>query len=287
MSAGTDRDADAYDAFVVPRYASRFARMVLDAFDPTGLDTVLDVGCATGRLTVELLSRLSPHARVIAIERDHAKLELARRRTMDEDGKRVFYKAVTAEETRFGDAVFDAVIANLVLNEVDDEEIVLDELHRVLAPGGRILVSRPLAGTFGEVLDMFREQSVARDDDELAERIATVERRYPSADDLSERLSARGFADVRVLEETFALPFDRASEIFTDPVPAMVGLPEWRWIAGFDEDGPDRLIEVETALATYFDGRVSLTVNAGLAIASAGSADTKDEFRPPPASREG
>ncbi len=50
----------------------------------------------------------------------------------------------TAERLPFGDATFDAVICIHVLEHVEDDRAAMQELHRVMRPGGWALVSVPL-----------------------------------------------------------------------------------------------------------------------------------------------
>lgn len=49
----------------------------------------------------------------------------------------------TAEHLPFEDASFDTVLATEVLEHVTDHEAALDEIERVLAPGGRVVVTVP------------------------------------------------------------------------------------------------------------------------------------------------
>ena len=46
-----------------------------------------------------------------------------------------------AERLPFGDASFDVVISNGVIDLVPDKDAIFSELHRVLVPGGRLQVA--------------------------------------------------------------------------------------------------------------------------------------------------
>lgn len=261
----TEQEAALYDAVVVPRYSALFTRMLLREIPQGARATVLDVGCGTGHPAFELLRRLDTGARVIAIDRDPALVDLARRRALDLEGKRIFFKAAPAEEMQFGDQVFDVVVGNLVIAQIDQQAEALAEMRRVLVPGGRLLLTRAMAGTFTEVLDMFHEVALREDLPQVQQRVDTVAARYPTDAVFASAARAAGFEDVEVRQEVFRLPFRSAREIFTDPLVRFVGLPEWRWIAGMDQDGARVLEEVERSLEIYFaGGPLSLTVHAGL-----------------------
>lgn len=261
----TEQEAALYDAVVVPRYSSLFTQMVLREIPDRTRATVLDVGCGTGHPAFELLRRLDDHGRVIAIDRDPGLVELARRRALDLEGKRIFFKAEPAEAMQFGDQVFDIVVGNLVIGQIEQQSEALAEMRRVLVPGGRLLLTRPLEGTFGEVLDMFTEVSLREDLPAVQQRTDAVTARYPTASAFANLARAAGFDDVQVEQESFRLPFRSASEVFSDPLVRFIGLPEWRWIAGMDQDGARVLEEVERSLDVYFaGGPLSLTVHAGL-----------------------
>jgi len=269
-AVGTAQDAAMYDAHVVPRYSALFGRMLLGRVPRGERLQVLDIGCGTGYPALDIMRQLGAGGRVIAIDPDSVLVDLARRRALDDAGRRIFFKVESADVLSFGDEVFDLVVANLALASFQQPEAALAEMHRVLAPGGKLLLTQPLTGTFEEVLDMFREVALKRDDKALSQRAERIAARYPEAPTLEAVVRGAGFQDVEVLTEEFQVPFGSAGEIFADPMIRFVALPEWRWVAGFDEGGEAILGQVQRHLETYFGGGpLSLRVHAGLAIARA------------------
>lgn len=277
----TPQEAAFYDSVVVPRYSALFSRPLLDAIAPGMRGQVLDVGCGTGHPAIDVLRRMGDHGRVIAVDRDSGLLDLARRRAIEAHGKRIFFKVEGATELSFGDEVFDVVVGNLVFGAADTElswagagappgeRAILGEVRRVLVPGGRALLSRPLAGTFEEVLDMLREVALRRDLTPAQKRVELLASRYPTREAWAEQLTQAGFAPVDVQAHEHKLAFKSARELFADPLVRAVAVSEWRWVAGLETGSETVLEECERALETYFaGGPVSLTVSAGAAIAT-------------------
>ena len=270
LVATTPQDAATYDAHVVPRYSSLFGRMLLAEVPPRERLQVLDVGCGTGYPALEVMRRLPEGGRVIAIDPDPELLDVARRRALDDAGRRIFFKTDSAESLSFGDEVFDLVIGNLALSAFAQPESALAEMNRVLVDGGKLLLTHALSGTWEEVFDMFREVALKRDDTNLAQRTERIAGRYPDPSTLEAVVRAAGFEKVTVKTEEFQLPFGSAAEIFRDPVIRFMALAEWRWIAGFDEGGEQILEQVQRHLDTYFGhGPLSLRVHGALVTAIA------------------
>lgn len=266
----TTQDAALYDAHVVPRYSVLFGRMLLAELPARERLQVLDVGCGTGYPALDVLRRLGEGGRVIAIDPDAALIDVARRRALDESGRRIFFKVESAEQLSFGDEVFDLVVGNLALAAFEAPERALAEMRRVLAPSGRLLLTHALSGTFEEVLDVFREVALKNDDARIAQRVERIAGRYPSASTLEAIMASAGFLDLKVKTEEFQVSFGSAAEIFTDPMTRFIGLPEWRWTAGFEEGSERVLDQVQRSLDTYFGGGpLTLRVSAGLVSARA------------------
>ncbi|MCB9618620.1 MAG: methyltransferase domain-containing protein [Sandaracinus sp.] len=262
----SEQDARLVDAVVVPRYAAHFARLLL-ASVPSDARNVLDVGCGTGHLSFHVLSRLGSGGRVIAVDRDEGLVDLARRRGWEEIGRRLFFKVEDAESLSFGEGVFDAVVSNLLYPELPDPARMLAEVRRVLVPGGPLLLTTPLRGTFVEALDMLREGAVAEDDAALAARVEADAAREPTPETLADTLRQAGFAKVEVRQETFRLSYRSAAELFADRLVRLVGTPRWREAAG-ETDADRRLAGMQRALDVYHGGGpLSLTVHAGCVVA--------------------
>jgi SAM-dependent methyltransferase len=96
---------------------------------------VLDAGCGSGPLLAALRER---GAVATGIDASAGMIELARRRLGADADLRV---ADLADPLPFPDGAFDDVVSSLVLHYLPDWGPVLGELRRVLAPGGRLIVS--------------------------------------------------------------------------------------------------------------------------------------------------
>ncbi|CAM5620161.1 class I SAM-dependent methyltransferase [Streptomyces griseomycini] len=128
----------------------RQARMLARALGPAGARgprTVLDVGCGDGSAAATAAPFLRGH-RLVGV--DWSQDALARART------RLPY-AVRGELTGgglpFASASADAVLFSEVVEHLVDPDAALDEIRRVLRPGGHLMLSTPnLAAWYNRVL---------------------------------------------------------------------------------------------------------------------------------------
>jgi ubiquinone/menaquinone biosynthesis C-methylase UbiE len=115
--------------------ADRLRQATLDAAGIGPDDAVLDVGCATGPLT--RLARQATRGRVTGLDASPQMLDRARAASPF-----IEYVHGRAEKLPFDDHDFDAVILSLVLHYLSAEDAAraIAEAHRVLGPGGRVVV---------------------------------------------------------------------------------------------------------------------------------------------------
>lgn len=98
---------------------------------------VLDVACGTGLKRTMLASDLRPQGRVIGIDIDRVALRIAREQHIDTASAWVAGDAVSLP---IHDSCADGVACIAALGAFADEARAMQELRRVLAPGGTALV---------------------------------------------------------------------------------------------------------------------------------------------------
>lgn len=96
---------------------------------------ILDAGCGSGPLSAAIRAK---GAVVTGFDVSAAMVDLARQR-LGEDAD--LHVADLGAPLPFADAEFDDVVASLVLHYLEDWAGPLSELHRVLKPGGRLILS--------------------------------------------------------------------------------------------------------------------------------------------------
>ncbi|WP_182111565.1 MULTISPECIES: methyltransferase domain-containing protein [unclassified Actinotalea] len=99
--------------------------------------SVLDVGCGPGTVTIDLARRVAP-GRVVGVDTSAAVIELAREAAGDLPN--VEFRTGDAMALPFDDDAFDVVHAHQVLQHLSDPVSALREMRRVTRPGGVVAV---------------------------------------------------------------------------------------------------------------------------------------------------
>ncbi|MFL6043642.1 MAG: class I SAM-dependent methyltransferase [Propionibacteriaceae bacterium] len=124
------------------RRGRRMRAMLADDLQLGPGDRVLDVGCGPGRLAMIFAERVLPGGSVHGIDPSPEMIKLATTRAQ-KDGIPISFQVAFAQQLPFPDATFDALSCTLALHHVaeDDQRAAVEEMYRVLKPGGRLLIA--------------------------------------------------------------------------------------------------------------------------------------------------
>ncbi|MCC7492671.1 MAG: class I SAM-dependent methyltransferase [Fimbriimonadaceae bacterium] len=124
-----------YRDLLIDRY-----KLVYD-WVPEGTARILDVGCGNALFTQWLRQKAGS---VVGV--DHNPRNCRRGRAAYPE---LHLAASAAEGLPFPDAHFDCVVCSDTLEHTDDDQASVDELLRVLRPGGTLVLTMPQGGLFG------------------------------------------------------------------------------------------------------------------------------------------
>lgn len=101
---------------------------------------VLDVGCGTGTLAIAAKRRVGPTGAVYGIDASPEMIARARKKAK-KNAVDVSFENAAAEQLPFSNSTFDAVLSTVMLHHLGRQarQKCLDEIRRVLKPGGRVL----------------------------------------------------------------------------------------------------------------------------------------------------
>jgi len=165
---------------------------------------ILDVASGTGDLALAMARRVGPSGRVVMTDINASMLLRGRNRLIDA-GFPTAAVVCDAEHLPFPDAWFDLVTVAFGLRNMTDKPAALRQMHRVLKPGGKLLVLEfsKVAAPLEKIYDIYSfkvlpwlGKRIAGDEDSyryLAESI----RMHPGPDELAQMLREAGFGVVR------------------------------------------------------------------------------------------
>jgi phosphatidylethanolamine/phosphatidyl-N-methylethanolamine N-methyltransferase len=109
---------------------------------------VLDVGVGTG---LEL-PMFDSNVRVVGVDLSEPMLEIARKRVARQNLSNVEdLRVMDAMNLQFADGAFDVVVSPFVITTVPDPHRTLDEMARVLRPGGEIVIVNHIGADRGPI----------------------------------------------------------------------------------------------------------------------------------------
>jgi len=166
-------------------------------------DSAIDVAAGTGRLATELADRVGPFGRIVAVDLSPAMVERGAVRARDI----VQLEFVLGDALRlpFDDGRFGAATIAFGLGALADPAAGIQELCRVVRPGGRVVCLEPTTArprwwgrlqhrAAGRLAPLAVSVTARRD---AYRRLAALARNAPEAEALADLLRAAGLVDVR------------------------------------------------------------------------------------------
>ena len=182
-----DWDAATYDRISAPQ--QRWAAEQLDRLELRGDEVVLDAGCGSGKITLELARRV-PDGSVYAV--DAAPSMVAH--TREALGDRAIALCQDLTELTLPEPV-DVVFSNATFHWVPDHDALFAALQRNMKPGARLLAQ---CGGRGNIDAFRRISNDVADEPPFAPYFAGWTRpwNYATAEETAERLDRAGFAEI-------------------------------------------------------------------------------------------
>ncbi len=195
--------ADRYDTVLVPVIFQPWAQEMLARTRPHDGLRILDLGCGTGIITCSLTTSGARPAHITALDHNADMLAVARTKA-EALGVVADWRQADAAALPLDDASIDLTICQQALQFFPDKPAALSELHRVMAPGGRVAfcVQRELA-----VNPMLNAQATALDR-HVGREAGDAVRAICSLHDpalLYDLFAGAGFEDVTVESVSLAL----------------------------------------------------------------------------------
>lgn len=168
--------------------ARRLRRMTVDQALIKAGDSVLDVGCGTGEVTLLAKTR-AKDGKVYGIDPAPEMIAVARNKAMRK-GLEIDFRVGVIESLPFPDASIDVVTSSLMMHHLPDDLKIegMAEIYRVLKPDGRLLIAdfmRPTGSFLNHLFIAFtRHQGLES-----------------GIEDLQRPLNDAGFSQVTKLEE--------------------------------------------------------------------------------------
>ena len=130
------RAAHVYDEFFLPALFAPWAEPMCNAAALQAGDQVLDVACGTGVLSIAAAKVVGARGGVVGLDRNEGMLAVA-----SEKAPELIWRLGVAESLPFTDSKFDAVVSQFGMMFFDDRRRAIEQMWRVLRPGGRLAVA--------------------------------------------------------------------------------------------------------------------------------------------------
>jgi demethylmenaquinone methyltransferase/2-methoxy-6-polyprenyl-1,4-benzoquinol methylase len=205
-----DRIAGVYDLMNTAMSAGmhhRWRRRAADLAELAPGGTALDVCCGTGDLALALAARVGPAGTVVGCDFSEAMLEHARRKASERGAAQARFEWADALALPYEDGSFDAATVGFGVRNLADLGGGLEELSRVLKPGGRLVILEitqprrpPLSAFYSLWFDRLVPMlgTLAGDRDAYTYLPQSV-KRFPSPEGLAELMAEAGLERIRYL----------------------------------------------------------------------------------------
>lgn len=130
--------SEGYAEKVAPFMMEKYAEEFVDRLDVNKNHEALEVACGSGAITTELASRVKS---LLATDFSPQMIDYAKRKTLNAGLKNVGFKVMDGQNLELKDNFVDRVACSFGLMLFPDRHKGFSEMHRVLRPRGKAMVS--------------------------------------------------------------------------------------------------------------------------------------------------
>ncbi len=259
-------ELDAFENGVVPRYLSFFGSLVIDMLFPIPDAHVAYIGCRSG-YPDSIIADKMPQSSLLGVDSSAPAIEFARNKASLWPNMRANYSISETVPTLLAEGSFTHAFAIHPLADAEGRAELLNELRRVLVPGGQALLALPLRGSFPEINDMIREYALRQDLPDLGRAVDNAAASRPTIETVSEEFENAGLTEVDVDVQLISASFNNGREFLEDPIARLLVIPDALELLKLDGvTSGDCMRYVAEAISKYWaEGVFELTVNVGCA----------------------
>jgi len=246
-----------YNETLVPRFATA-ARRGIELVEPSGHDDVIDVGCGPGTLTLLLAPIVK---QVAAVDFAEKMIELLKQKCDKFNVSNVDARVADGTALPYPNERFDAALSCFGLFLFADRAKGLEEMYRVLKPGGKVMISSwaPADGPIEGMYNIVREILPGLPFQKGVAPLGTEQ-------EIHHELSQAGFRDVRVEPVPVLFDYETAEEFWRENSRASAPLVATRRKVG-EADWPAVEAKLLFCLRQTFRGAVRFHRTALVAVA--------------------
>jgi ubiquinone/menaquinone biosynthesis C-methylase UbiE len=241
--------AELYERHVVPYFLGPWAPGLVEVAALGPGERVLDVACGTGVVARLAAQQVGPAGQVTGVDLNAGMLAVARA-LPPPPGATITWVECSAGAMDLAEALFDVVLCQQGLQFFPDRPAALREMHRVLVPGGRVVLSvwEKAVDPYGRALWEAVERHVGP---EAVMRLR-ASRLVPEPEELSQLLVDAGFREVHIRASRMT---KRLPALETLVLRHLAATPVAEAVAALHEEARAALArDVRIALQPFADG---------------------------------
>ena len=246
--------AENYEKRVVTYTTGPFTAILLEHASPQPGERVVDIACGTGVVARQAAPRVGRTGDIIGIDINPAMLAVARSLPVQE-GASIDWREGSALELPLPDEAFDLVLCQAGLQFVPDRLKALQEMHRILRPGGRVALSvwrspehNPVSQLIWGTIARYLNTNIT---------VLTPAMSLGDAEELSRLLTSAGFADVNIVARSYTVREPRTPQLIASMLPAVAAIvPTFAAMEAEERVALAQAVEteIEPELQKYVDG---------------------------------
>lgn len=204
----THWDAEVYERIGTPMRG--WAQQVIDDLQLSGDEIVLDAGCGSGSVTLDLRTRLGDRGKIYAVDASEEMIASLARTIGDRSISNVIPVRASLTDFSLAEPV-DCVFSNAVFHWIHDDDGLFGSLYRATKPGGRL---RAQCGGAGNNARLLEAAAAVRRSPPFAEHLADIDdgKKYRTPGDARAALERAGWADARASLFKAPVPFERKED---------------------------------------------------------------------------